>query len=244
MISFRTLALASLFVLPIASVRAQSRRESVPVEIDRARTFFGGGLLIASPQGEFKQYVGGAVGIGGNFLQALDDDGVVAVRAELNILTYGIRTVRQPLGGGALGLISADVTTSNNILNGGIGLQLMVPRGTIRPYLDATLGFSQFWTQSSIAGSSSSNQDFASTQNFSDGGFSTAWGGGLYIPLNTTRSPIVLDIGAQVHKNADIQYLNKNSITITSTSAPPTITPIRSAADFITWRIGVTLPLR
>jgi hypothetical protein len=209
-----------------------------------ATTFAGGDLIYAAPQGEFMNYVHGAVGVGGHFLQVLDTDGIIAFRADVSILTYGSRTVRQPLGGGALGLISADVTTSNNILNGGIGLQLMVPRGTVRPYLNGSLGFSYFWTQSEVAGSSSTNVPFASTQNFSDGGFSTAYGGGLYIPLGTKASPFTLDIGGQMHKNADIQYLTKSSITFTSSSAPPTITPVRSAADFITWRIGVTIAIR
>ena len=53
-----------------------------------------------------------------------------------------------------------------------------------------------------------------------------------------------LDIGAQMHKNSDIQYLTKSSITFASSSAPPTITPVRSAADFISWRLGLTIAMR
>jgi hypothetical protein len=241
----RSAALLAASLLLAAPLRAQSSdSERRPVDISTASTFVGGGLIYAAPQGEFKKYVGGAIGLGGHFLQALDDQGIIALRADVNIMTYGSRTVRQPLGGGALGLISADVTTSNNILNAGVGLQLVVPRGTIRPYLDGTLGFSYFWTQSSVEGSSGGTGAFASSQNFSDSGFSTAWGSGIYIPLSVSKSPVILDIGAQVHKNADIQYLTKNSITFSGTSAPPTITPVRSSADFITWRLGVSIPLR
>ncbi len=244
---------AALLALPALAV-AQSRRpddsgsrtEKVNAGVSSAEavTFAGGDLMFAAPQGEFKNYVRGAVGISGHFLQALDSDGIIAFRAELGLMTYGARTVRQPLGGGALGLISVDVTTSNNIANGGIGLQLMTPRGTVRPYVNGSVGFSYFWTQSSVEGSSGGSSPFASSQNFSDGGFSTAYGGGLYIPLGGKKSPLTLDIGGQMHKNADIQYLTSKSITYTSSSAPPTITPVRSSADFITWRLGVTFAVR
>lgn len=249
----RTLLFA-LCTLP-SLVAAQGRRRgddgesrssgrSSAVSAADATTFVGGDLIFAAPQGDFQNFVHGAVGVAGHFLQALDHDGVIAFRADLGVMTYGSRTVRQPLGGGALGLISADVTTSNNILNGGVGLQLMVPRGTVRPYVNGSLGFSYFWTQSEVAGSSSTNVPFASSQNFSDSGFSTAYGGGLYIPLGDKKSAYSLDIGAQMHKNADIQYLTSSSITFTSSSAPPTITPVRSSADFITYRLGVTIAIR
>jgi hypothetical protein len=77
------------------------------------------------------------------------------------------------------------------------------------------------------------------------GGFTTFWGGGLYIPIRSRGpNPISLDISAQAHANNDVQYLTKNSITITSSSTPPVITPVRSAADFVTFRLGVSVGIR
>ena len=79
----------------------------------------------------------------------------------------------------------ADVTTSNNIFFGTIGAQLMAPNGRLRPYVNAAVGFSYFSTQSSVEGTGST-QPFANSENFSDGGFTTTWGGGLYIPIGHT----------------------------------------------------------
>lgn len=207
-------------------------------------TWAGGALAYAAPQGEFKENVRGAFGLTGHMVHAFDEEGIVAIRGELGYLNYGTTRNRQALGGGALGLIYVDVTTTNNIIFGGLGLQLMTPSGAVRPYVSGSLGFSYFFTTSSVEGSSNI-EPFAETENFGDGGFTALYGGGLYFPLRRGgKNPISLDLGAQMHKNSDIQYLTKSSIVITNSSAPPVITPRRSAADFITFRLGVTVGIR
>lgn len=197
--------------------------------------------MYAQPQGDFKNYVNGAFGVGGHLIHSFDESRIVSLRVEGGYLNYGSTTNRQALGGGALGLINVDVTTSNNIVFGALGLQLMAPTGALRPYVSGSVGFSYFFTESSVEGTSNT-QPFANTQNFSDGGFTGIWGGGIYIPIRSGGpNPISLDIGAQMHSNNDIKYLTKNSITIANSSSQPVITPVRSAADFITFRIGVSV---
>ena len=210
-----------------------------------ATTWVGGALTYGQPQRDFANYVNAAFGLSGHLVHALDRDGIVAFRADAGFLVYGQTRNRQPLGGGALGLIMADVTTSNNIFFGTVGAQLMAPNGRLRPYANAAIGFSYFSTQSSVEGTGSS-QPFANSENFSDGGFTTTWGGGLYIPLGHTDdgTPFALDLGVQSHANRDIQYLTKNSIRITDSSRPPVITPVRSPADFLAFRLGVTFGIR
>jgi hypothetical protein len=207
-------------------------------------TFVGGSLTYAQPQGDFKNYVSGAFGVNGHLVHAFDPAGIIALRAEVGYLIYGQATRRQPLGGGALGLVNVDVTTSNNIVNGGLGLQLMAPTTSIRPYVSGTVGFSYFFTNSSIAGQNNS-EPFADSENYGDGGFTTTMGGGLYIPIKLASGrPLSLDFGVQSHANSDIQYLTKEGIKVTSTSAPPVITPVRSSADFVSFRIGVSVGVR
>lgn len=219
------------------------RRPSVIEPIGAPSTFVGGSLTYADPRGVFNDYVNGAFGLTGSLVHAFDQDGIVAFRGELGFLVYGNSRRRQALGTGALGLINVDVTTSNDIVFGGLGLQLMAPTAGVRPYLAGSIGFSYFVTTSSVEGSQNV-QPFAESDNYSDGGFTTLWGGGLYVPLRGGMRPIVLDLGAQFHKNADIQYLNKDSIYIPSASSAPVITPIRSAADFITFRLGLMFGVR
>jgi hypothetical protein len=220
---------------------ASSRR------IENPTTFVGADLVYAQPHGEFASYVTQAWGLTGHLVHALDDRGILAFRAELGYLMYGQRTARQPLGGGALGLINVDVTTSNNIVIGGLGVQLMTPTGVVRPYATGTFGFSYFFTESSVEGINGGGGaagNFANSQNFGDGGFSTTFGGGLYVPLSVKSGPISLDIGAQFHQNSDIKYLTKNSITFTTTNAPPVIRPVRSAADYVSFRLGFSVAVR
>ena len=229
------ITLASVTALNIAAAQSPTRPS----------TFLGGALEFGAPQGDFSKYVHGAFGIGGHLIQSLDDDGIIAFRADLNILMYGRQTARQALGGGALSLIAVDVTTTNSLANGSVGLQLMAPNGVVRPYVTAGLGFSYFWTQSAVEGSDSNNTPFASTENYHDSGFATNWGGGLYIPVGLNdKLPISLDLGVQMHKNADIQYLTEKSITFNGSNVPPTIRAVRSSADYITFRLSVTVAVR
>ncbi len=215
-----------------------------PESASDATNFVGADLVYAQPQGDFAHYVNAAFGIAGHYIHAFDPQGVISLRAELGYLIYGSRTARQPLGGGALGLINVDVTTSNNILFGGIGAQVMAPTGTLRPYVTGTLGFTDFFTSSSVAGAQSGAQPFAESQNYSDGGFATSWGGGIYIPWQAGNSPVSIDIGVQAHKSGDIKYLTEHSITFSGTNSAPVITPVRSATDFLTYRLGVSLAIR
>lgn len=227
-------ALASLAAL--GSAQAQNALQP--------STFVGAAMEFAAPQGDFSRYVHGAYGLGGHLIQSLDDRGILALRVEMNVLAYGRRTARQSLGGGALSLIAVDVTTTNNIANGSVGLQLMAPTGVVRPYLTGGLGFSYFWTQSEVEGSDNNNSPYASTENYHDSGFATNWGGGLYIPLGiNNQRPISLDLGVQMHKNADIQYLTEKSITFNGAGAA-TITTVRSSANYISFRLGVSVAVR
>lgn len=238
-------ALGSLTLLLATSADAQVvRRRDAAGDDTPPRVHVGGALMFAAPQGEFKDYVNAAGGVSGNAWFSFDEAGIVSLRAELGYLSYGSKTYRQSLGGGALGLIAVDVTTSNNIVHGGLGLQVAAPSGPIRPYATGSIGFSYFFTESRVEGSSQTNEPFASTKNFDDGAFATQYGGGLYIPLRRGAKPISLDLGAQYHKNGEMEYLTKNSITVTSSTQPPTITPVRSSANFVSFRLGVTFGVR
>ncbi|MBM4193296.1 MAG: hypothetical protein FJ202_02810 [Gemmatimonadetes bacterium] len=241
----RGLLAAAGLLVAVGQVEAQGRRGDGPrrVQTEPARFYAGGGLEFGAPSGEFKDYVQSAFGGGGHILYALDDEQIFAFRADVDLFVYGHATRRQALGGGALGLIGVDVTTSNNIVTGTFGLQAIAPTGALRPYLHGGVGFSYFFTQSSVEGSSNS-EPFATTKNFGDGGFTTVLGGGLYIPVRRGYQPISIDLGVRTHRNSDVQYLTKEGIKVTSTSAPPTLSPVRSAANYLSFRVGVSVGVR
>jgi hypothetical protein len=232
-------ALLMSAMLAPAMARAQDTRFDEPRGPSRA--FAGVHLMVAQPLGEFNDYIDWGGGIGGEFLYAFDRQGAIGMRMNLGIMIYGHETKRVPLSS-TLGRIRVDVSTSNNIFVLGIGPQVMLPSGTVRPYLNGTVGLSYFFTRSSVEGSADL-EPFASSTNFDDATFAWAAGGGLYIPLRRGRkNPLSLDIGAQYHANGEARYLREGSIQEDGTGEI-FFDPIRSQTNLITYQLGITIGL-
>lgn len=222
----RPLLVLSLVAPSLAAQSGLPSRGAIPIAVQ-----------VGIPQGAFADNVDVAFGIGGGGLFRLSS--IVAFRAELGASVYGSETNRVTLGTGPLGRITADVTTTNQIFGGGIGLQLGIPGPGPRPYLGGTIGFSQFSTTSRIAGSNSSNEPFATSTNYSDGTFAQNLLGGVYFPLGSGK--VLLDLGVRHTWNGrEVRYLTEGDI-VDNPDGPPTITPRRSRADILTVSVGVAI---
>jgi hypothetical protein len=226
--------------LATGSTAAQPSMLGVP-RPGPARAFVNLHLLAAQPLGEFKDYIDWGGGFGGSIMYAFDRQGALGLRMDLAYMIYGHETKRVPLGP-QLGRIQVDVSTSNNIFVFGIGPQVMMPTGAVRPYLNGTVGLSYFFTQSSVEGSSDF-EPFAQSTNFDDATFAWTAGGGLYIPLKRGgHHPISLDLGAQYHSNGEAEYLREGSIHEDGTGEI-FFDPIRSQTNMVTYRLGVAIGL-
>jgi hypothetical protein len=104
-------------------------------------------FAVSQPIGDFSNFIGTGYGLTGGFVWNLDRDRVFGIRAEGGFVQYGSETI-----GGCLVScrVPVDVTTTNDIAFGGIGPQISVPAGPFRPYVNATAGFTYFFTHSSI----------------------------------------------------------------------------------------------
>jgi hypothetical protein len=133
----------SLAALVISAVLAPATAHAQYTEFDEprgpSRAFAGIHLMVAQPLGEFDDYIDWGGGIGGELLYAFDRQGAIGLRANLGLMIYGHETKRVPLSE-TLGRIRVDVSTSNNIFVFGIGPQVMLPSGAVRPYLNGTVG--------------------------------------------------------------------------------------------------------
>lgn len=225
--AFAALPFFAFAALAQGAPRAPGDRASLPI-----------GLHIGIPQGAFADNVDIAGGLGGGLLLRLA--GEIGLRAELGFMVYGSETRRVELGTGPLGRITVDVTTTNQIIGGGLGLQLGLPGPRPRPYVGGTIGFSNFRTTSSVEGSNSSNEPFASSDNYSDGTFAKNALAGLYLPVGRSGR-VLIDLGARYTWNGEeVRYLTEGDI-VDNPTGPPTITPRRSRADILTVNLGVAV---
>lgn len=213
----------SLVLLPAAPLAAQG---GIPIT-----------LQLGLPQGEFKENVSvaGGFGFAGIFPIATE----FGIRAGIDVQIYGNETRRVPLGGGALGLINVDVTTTNAIVGGSIGAQVGLPSDRVKPYIGGLVGFSNFTTSSRVAGENSQDEAFASSTNLSDNAFSKHALGGLYFPMANGQA--LIDIGARYTWNGEsVRYLTPGDVS-EDAGGDIVLTPNETRADLLTITLGVTI---
>lgn len=201
---------------------------------------FAGQLSVVQmrPVGELAQNIGFGYGLEGAALMRLDAAGVLALRAELGFVQYGSEHMTVPLSSTVGSRILVNVTTTNDVITSGLGAQVMLPSGVIRPYATGSAGLVSFITQSSVEGSGDA-QPFAQTTNHQDTGFAWLAGGGLYIPLSRGAHRVSVDVGATYHATQGKRsYLKPGSIHDLP-GGGIAIDPLYSQANFLTWRVGL-----
>lgn len=224
----RALAVAVVALLSAAGAAPLAAQGAVPLHVQ-----------VGVPQGDFAQNVDIAGGFGGGFIYPLGD--YFGLRGSIDFMIYGSERRRVPLGGGALGLINVDVTTTNGIFGGGIGAQLGMPGERPMPYLAGMIGFSNFSTRSQVAGVNSDDEPFASTTNLSDNTFAKSLLAGLYLP--SPGGAILWEFGVRYTWNGEqVRYLTRGDITELPDGSVQ-LNPRETRADLLAVTFGVTLRL-
>jgi len=206
----------------------------------QGRTYHGGGTIsIAQPTGEFQDYVNLGFGIQGFFRVPIDESGIVSLRIDGGILSYGRETQRVCLSSTVGCRIQVDLVTSNSIFLLGFGPELGIPLGSARLYGTLTGGISYFSTDSEVRGSPT-QEAFATTNNFGDGGFAWRGGAGIQIPLAGGETPVHLDLGVGFQGNGRREYLTEGDLS-ERPDGSLLLNVRRSDADFRLWTIGVSV---
>jgi hypothetical protein len=193
---------------------------------------------LAAPLGEFHDNVGlgGGGGLGG--LLYLGDQRYAALRAEGSFIIYGSETLRRPLSP-TVPFVDVDVETTNSILAAGVGPQIFLANGPIRPYIYGTVGLSYFVTQTSVKGDHD-DEPIASTTNFDDLNLSLSGGGGLSVRVHEGDVSVNLDLSAVYNHNGLAEYLAEGGLRELR-GGRWVADPIASNANLVTYRVGITI---
>ncbi len=202
----------------------------------------GASFTYGRPVGDFLRYVHEGYGVDGFLRWNLEPQGVLSLKLDGGFLVYGSETLRVPLSSTVGARILVDLTTSNNIAWMGFGPQITLPLGPFRPYGSAAIGFSYFFTESSVEGSDDTF-DFANTTNFEDFAFRYGFGWGVVIPFQTTGTEWGIDLGAMYHRNGQVKYLREGGITDLP-GGGIILNPIQSDANLLTYRLGFSVSFR
>jgi hypothetical protein len=196
-------------------------------------------VVQSRPTGEFGTNIG--LGYGGNaaYLYQLDRAGILSLRADVGFIDYGNESKRVPLSSTIGGRIQVKVSTNNYIVPVSVGPQLTWPTGSVRPYVNAGFGGQFFFTESSIDGTNDSYSGLSTTNQHDE---THAWvlGGGVYVPVHSSKVNVMLDAGVQYFTGGRAQYLRPGSI-IDLPNSQIQINPLESSTQMLVVRLGVRI---
>ena len=213
-------------------------------------------ILSAEAEAQYKQGPGGSVGMSfvaadaiGEFGVAVDHgfglalnagipmaaNGHLRLRLDGGFMIYGIESVYYCDYGCRVG---SELTTTNTIVYGGVGPELVLAKGDIQPYLHATAGMSWFVTSSGVDHHDGYGSSLDTT-NYSDHVLGWKFGGGLRVRAGHA---LFIDLGVVRHDNGRVSYLTEGDI-VDNPDGSVTMYPMLSEADLLSFQLGMTLGL-
>ena len=215
------------------TAQTATAQDLVPVR----RNVLGFSAALMQPTGEFEQFVRWGGGLNMNFVAGLHREGILGLRVEGSVLWYGHEHYDVWMGP-RLPYSYFRVNTDNFIGTLGVGPQLTLGNGPVRPYGFGLAGVSYFATTSSLEGDYGETWD--SQLNYDDATLGLSAGGGLLVQLGGRSHPLYLDLGAQWTYNGRTTYLREGSM-IEYPDGSMVILPIRSEANHWVFRLGVAV---
>lgn len=196
------------------------------------------GLTVGQPLGAFDRHVGIGVGVGGAAVLRTSRVPLLGLRTEGGVQNYGRQVQDVPLRG-VFGFQQwGRMTTSNDINWAGVGPQLTLPLGPVRPYAFATAGFSNFATTSTFESADARREFLGSTTNLSSWTLAQGYGGGVQLRLPAALGGLAVDLGARRHRNREVRYLREGAAVLVGPGRPQ-LDVLRGRADLVTYFVGV-----
>lgn len=235
----KIVVLSSGLVLTATALQAQHPTPRRP--LPPPSNFVGGSITLMDPVGEFGDFVDFGGGLGAFAVKSLGRSGRLGLRFDGSLLIYGHESFAAPFND-QISRVSVEVSTNNLIASLGVGPQVTLGDGPVRPYAYGTVGFSYFATESTVSDSFGGNE-FASTTNFDDATFTLGGGLGMMFRISNGRKPVSIDLGVTFIDNGRTSYLRRGGIEDLP-GGGVRVRPIASQTDLIQYRIGVTAAFR
>ncbi|HSG46942.1 MAG TPA: hypothetical protein VLA43_03905 [Longimicrobiales bacterium] len=232
--------LVAMVVAGVGEAEAQERfRHREEAYAPLPRLYLDLDLLGADAVGDFGELVDGGFGGQAGLRARLGDDSPLLLRLDGGIMVYGHESVDVCFPAPVGCRVGAELNTTNAVAYMGVGPELAVP-GRVSPYVFGTVGFSYFSTTSSLEDYGGS-EDYFRTKNYSDLVGAARLGGGIRFQLGGPGSAS-LDLGAEYHRNGMAEYLRKGDI-LDHPDGSITVFPNRTEANFVSFRLGLSIPL-
>jgi hypothetical protein len=226
------LSTACFFALASAAAAQTSNVITVP-----SRFSFGGDFAISQPKGEFAANAPNGYGFDVTGMFRIDPQGWFNIRADFGGVQYGHE--HQRVAFPTTGRVSLNLDTNNRIGFGGLGLQVQIPDGWLRPYANASYELMDFWTESCLSGDDNTFETICNN-NHSDWSHAGVFGGGVMIPFGNSLG--ALNLGARYHYGARATYLKKGDI-IDNPDGSVTLNLRSSKTDLVLWQVGVSFTI-
>lgn len=206
--------------------------------------------VLMDPRGSFGRNVSSVgFGVGGHALVRVDPRGILALRADISGAQYGSEEEQFGAPLFYTDRVGLEVVTRNSLSWVGIGPELSVPIGPVRPYVNASVAYARFSTTSDLRGDGydsygnyRSNRRIASSQNQADGTTARAAGAGVYVAVGPARWLSSVHAGVRYYDGARAEYLREGSI-VDEPDGGISFTPLRSRTPFVAYQLGLSVAI-
>ena len=195
----KVIAVGALLVVTLMSFEATAFEGNHVVTVNALGTL---------AQGEFRNNVknGGGMDIG--YAYSFGDDAPVAfsIGTDGMFSMYGHESYDERFSN-SISRVKVNVETTNNIVLFGLTARFTVREGYVRPYIEGRTGLSYLYTESGVT-DYRTHETIASTKNFSNTTFNTAFGGGVLVPVYIHDGSRGGSNNRPVTVSVDIKFLN------------------------------------
>ncbi|MHB9028315.1 MAG: hypothetical protein ACYC9O_06065 [Candidatus Latescibacterota bacterium] len=203
------------------------------------------------PQKELGSQLNRTYGISGGYARTFFSDSPLTlhVGGDGGYVTYGKEYLGVPYGPDAPDVM-VDVQTNNNIIEFGLVGKVSLSRGFARPYAEAKMGYSNFFTETKVIDERFANpNDTSGFSNLTDFAPFTGIGGGLLIPFYggpsdfdpETRFTMFLDLRFMWWWGSRVKYLKPGGISIDEDTGRFVYDTITTRSDRTSVHLGVVV---